>query len=123
MSAKTPGNGSVAEPGLVGIAPGSGVIICPPVSVCQHVSTMEHRPEEIAAGGVLHSFGLSGRPGGIEDEQRMLGVYTRRLAGIGLTADRFMPPHVPPRRHRDAAAGALIDPHGLDGLAAAHGER
>lgn len=31
-----------AEPGFIGVAPGSGVITCPPVSVCQNVSTMEH---------------------------------------------------------------------------------
>ena len=31
----TPKKGSVAEPGLVAIAPGSGVIKIEPVSVCQ----------------------------------------------------------------------------------------
>ena len=35
-----PKNGSVAEPGLVGVAPGSGVIMMPPVSVCHQVSTI-----------------------------------------------------------------------------------
>jgi hypothetical protein len=30
----TPKNGRVAEPGLVGVAPGRGVSRCPPVSVC-----------------------------------------------------------------------------------------
>ena len=37
-----PKKGLVAAPGLVGIAPGSGVINIPPVSVCHHVSTMGH---------------------------------------------------------------------------------
>jgi Tripartite ATP-independent periplasmic transporter, DctM component len=35
-----PGSGSVAEPGLVGVAPGSGVIMSPPISVCHQVSTI-----------------------------------------------------------------------------------
>ncbi len=39
----TPKNGTVAEPGFVAMAPGRGVIMCPPVSVCHHVSTMAQR--------------------------------------------------------------------------------
>lgn len=31
-----------AEPGFIGVQPGSGVITWPPVSVCQNVSAMEH---------------------------------------------------------------------------------
>src|SRR5664280_3427830 len=42
-SAITPGNGRVAEPGVVAVAPGSGVIMIIPVSVCHHVSTMGQR--------------------------------------------------------------------------------
>jgi len=38
-----PGSGRVADPGLSGVAPGSGVIICPPVSVCHQVSTIGQR--------------------------------------------------------------------------------
>ncbi|VWC37353.1 hypothetical protein BME24068_06757 [Burkholderia metallica] len=38
-----PGSGSVHEPGTVGVAPGSGVIMWPPVSVCHHVSTIGQR--------------------------------------------------------------------------------
>jgi hypothetical protein len=40
----TPKKGSVAEPGLVGVTPGSGVMRMPPVSVCHHVSTTAQRP-------------------------------------------------------------------------------
>jgi len=36
--------GRVAEPGLSGVAPGSGVIKMPPVSVCHHVSEIGQRP-------------------------------------------------------------------------------
>ena len=38
-----PGNGCVAEPGLVVVTPGSGVIMIAPVSVCHHVSTIGQR--------------------------------------------------------------------------------
>ena len=37
-----PKKGFVAEPGFASIAPGSGVISIPPVSVCHHVSTIGH---------------------------------------------------------------------------------
>ena len=37
-----PGNGNVADPGLVGTQPGIGDINTPPVSVCHHVSTIGH---------------------------------------------------------------------------------
>ena len=39
----TPKNGRVAEPGLSSVAPGSGVIRMPPVSVCHQVSTIGQR--------------------------------------------------------------------------------
>jgi hypothetical protein len=42
-SAATPGSGRVQEPGLVGIAPGSGEIMIMPVSVCHQVSTIGQR--------------------------------------------------------------------------------
>src|SRR6185437_13849604 len=40
ISGFTPKNGRVAEPGLSAVAPGSGVIRMPPVSVCHQVSTI-----------------------------------------------------------------------------------
>ena len=43
MAGLTPKNGSVADPGFKAVAPGSGVINMPPVSVCHQVSTMGHR--------------------------------------------------------------------------------
>ena len=39
----TPKNGRVAEPGFSAVAPGSGVIMMPPVSVCHQVSTIGQR--------------------------------------------------------------------------------
>jgi hypothetical protein len=40
----TPNIGLEAEPGFSAWAPGSGVIITPPVSVCHQVSTIGQRP-------------------------------------------------------------------------------
>src|SRR5712664_1988506 len=62
MSAKIPGKGSVAEPGLVGIAPGSGEIRWPPVSVCHHVSTIGQRPPPTVSWYHIHASGLIGSP-------------------------------------------------------------
>jgi hypothetical protein len=43
MSVMIPGSGKVHEPGFNGVAPGSGVIMWPPVSVCHQVSTIGQR--------------------------------------------------------------------------------
>src|ERR1700682_136560 len=61
-SAITPGNGFVAAAGLVGIAPGSGVIRIAPVSVCHHVSTIGQRPRPITSRYHIHASGLIGSP-------------------------------------------------------------
>ena len=47
MSASMPGSGSVHEPGLVAVTPGSGEIMMAPVSVCHQVSTIGQRPPPI----------------------------------------------------------------------------
>src|SRR5438477_2205219 len=61
-AASTPKKGSVALPGLVGIAPGSGVIRIEPVSVCHHVSTIGQRPPPIFLWYHIHASGLIGSP-------------------------------------------------------------
>ncbi len=61
-SANTPGNGCVAEPGLVAVMPGSGVIMMPPVSVCHHVSTIGQRSAPITLWYQSQAFGLIGSP-------------------------------------------------------------
>src|ERR1044071_7264104 len=43
ISAEMPGNGFVADPGFSVVAPGSGVIMIAPGSVCHHVSTTGQR--------------------------------------------------------------------------------
>src|SRR5437870_13413397 len=61
-SGTIPGKGSVADPGLVGIAPGSGVIMWPPVSVCHQVSTIGQRPPPTVSWYHIHASGLIGSP-------------------------------------------------------------
>src|SRR6516165_12830705 len=61
-AADTPGSGRVAEPGLVGVSPGSGEIMMAPVSVCHHVSTTGHRSPPITLWYHSHALGLMGSP-------------------------------------------------------------
>src|ERR1035438_430224 len=61
-STMIPGKGRVAEPGLVAMAPGSGVIKMAPVSVCHQVSTMGQRPRPITSRYHIHASGLMGSP-------------------------------------------------------------
>ena len=62
ISGSTPKNGTVAAPGLVGTAPGSGVMRIPPVSVCHHVSTIGERPLPTWVLYQRQASGLSGSP-------------------------------------------------------------
>ena len=57
-----PGSGNVADPGFVVVAPGSGLIMIPPVSVCHHVSTTGQRPPPITSRYHIHASGLIGSP-------------------------------------------------------------
>src|SRR4029453_7414524 len=58
----TPGKGRVQEPGLVGVAPGSGEIMIAPVSVCHHVWTIGHRPPPMILLYQIQASGLIGSP-------------------------------------------------------------
>ena len=57
-----PKKGSVAEPGLVGMAPGKGEIMIPPVSVCHQVSTIGHRSLPTFTWYHRQASGLMGSP-------------------------------------------------------------
>ena len=59
---RTPKNGRVADPGLSAVAPGSGAIIAPPVSVCHQVSTTGQRPPPTTSRYHIHASGLMGSP-------------------------------------------------------------
>src|SRR5260221_11909315 len=62
ISAVMPGNARVAEPGLVFVIPGSGVIMVAPVSVCHHVSTIGHRALPITCWYQIHASGVIASP-------------------------------------------------------------
>src|SRR3977135_2307867 len=61
-AASTPKNGRVALPGFVGIAPGNGVIMIAPVSVCHQVSTIGQRPPPTLFRYHIQASGLIGSP-------------------------------------------------------------
>jgi len=46
----------------VGVAPGSGEIMMPPVSVCHHVSTTAQRPSPTTSWYQRQTSGLIGSP-------------------------------------------------------------
>jgi hypothetical protein len=62
IAAMIPGSGSVHEPGTVGVTPGNGVIMWPPVSVCHHVSTIGQRPPPTCSWYHIQASGLIGSP-------------------------------------------------------------
>jgi hypothetical protein len=57
-----PGNANVAEPGLVVVIPGSGVMRIIPVSVCHHVSTIGAFPPPTCSWYQSQASGLIGSP-------------------------------------------------------------
>src|SRR5258708_36852342 len=77
ISGDTPGSGRVADPGLAGVAPGTGEIMMLPVSVCHHVSTMGQRSFPITRWYQCHAVGLIGSPTEpskrSEERSRLLG--------------------------------------------------
>src|SRR5262245_47948739 len=62
ISGTTPKNGRVAQPGVVSVTPGSGVIMIAPVSVCHHVSTIGQRLPPMTRWYQTHASGLIGSP-------------------------------------------------------------
>ena len=52
----------MADPGLVEVIPGSGVIMMLPVSVCHQVSTTGQRPPPMTRWYHSHALGLIGSP-------------------------------------------------------------
>ncbi len=79
------------------------------------------RLREVAAGGVQDALGLSGRAGGVEDVERVLGRHRLRLVVVALPVDEVVPPHVLVGP-LDVGPGAAHDEHVLDrGVLARHG--
>ena len=57
-----PGSGNVALPGFSVVAPGSGLIMIAPVSVCHQVSTTGQRSPPMCFQYQIHASGLIGSP-------------------------------------------------------------
>src|SRR5690606_15299115 len=72
--------------------------------------------EQVATGGVQHALGLAGAAGGVEDEQRILGVHALGLALGRLAVHDGVVPAVAWHLHVDRAAGVAHHQHGLHGL-------
>ncbi len=89
----------------------------------EHPLHREDRVQQVAAGRVLHALGLAGGTGRIEDEEGMLGIHRRGLAIHRLRTHELVPPLVPAFLHRDVRAGAPVHDHGVQLLAATHGDR
>ena len=71
-------------------------------------------PEQIAARGVQHALGLTRRAGGVEDEQRILGVHRLgRAVSVGLGGLQPIV-EVAALDHRHVGAGAADDQDGID---------
>src|SRR5690349_19605645 len=79
-----PGSGVIAEPGLVAVTPGSGLIMMAPVSVCHQVSTTGQRPPPIVVRYHIHASGLIGSP--TEPSSRS----DDRSWALGTSAPHFM---------------------------------
>ena len=81
---------------------------------------MRHRGlGQIAAGGVQDALGLTGGPGSVENEQRMLGVVGHIGVLGGLLGDQLVPPQVASFFDVHALTIALDDDdvlHGVPGL-------
>src|SRR5947207_13549448 len=57
-----PGSAAIAEPGLVDVTPGSGLIMMAPVSVCHQVSTIGQASRPLFARYHIHASGLIASP-------------------------------------------------------------
>ena len=89
ISGCTPKNGRVAEPGLSLVAPGSGVMRMPPVSVCHQVSTTGQRRLADHAVIPFPGFRVDRLADRAEQPQRgARGLRHGGVAGLHQRADR-----------------------------------
>ena len=78
MSAPMPGQRERRAPGFSVVAPGSGLIMMAPVSVCHHVSTTGQRSPPMCCQYQTHASGLIGSPTRAEQPQR------RQVVALGV---------------------------------------
>ena len=62
------------------------------IPVIEHILVSHRRIDQITAGGMQHPFRVTGRTGGIENEQRVFRIhFFRRAVGIGPGTDLVIP--------------------------------
>ena len=71
---------------------------------------------------MLHALGFSGRAGGVQDKQRVLSAHGHRRTYAALTGQGVAKSFVAAGHHIACSGGALVNKHGFDRLAAAHGQ-
>ena len=79
--------------------------------------------DQVTTGGVQHALGLAGAAGGVEDEQRILGIHALGLALDRLRIDDGVIPAVARHLHVDRGMGVAHHQHGLDRLGARQFQR
>src|SRR6218665_2057946 len=89
-AAAMPGSASVQLPGTSGVAPGSGAITWPPVSVCQKVSTMGQRSPPTFLWYHIQASGLIGSP---TPPRRARAPPSQPPRGAALAAHVLVVPH------------------------------
>ena len=101
--------GVARHPADIGSAPVDVAVV-----VVEHVLVRHRGVDVIAAGRVQHALGFAGRAGGIEDEQRVLGVHLLARALRVHDVRGLVVPDVAHRIHVDGAAGAAHHDHVVD---------
>jgi hypothetical protein len=79
------------------------------VPVVEHVLERVRGIDQVAAARVQHAFGLAGRAGGVEDEQRVLGADRDRRAVRARCRQQLLVVQVAARLPGHLAAGAAHD--------------
>jgi hypothetical protein len=81
------------------------------------------RIQQITTGGMQHALRLAGGTGGVEDEQRILGVHAFRLALGRLAVHHIVEPAVARGLHVHRAAGMADHQYGFHRVGAGQLER
>ena len=91
--------------------------------VVEHPFQRHDAAKQIAAGAVLHAFGLAGGAGSVKNKQRMLGIHPFRFAFAGLVGHQILPPNIAAFNHGHLRIGARQHHHFFHAGAVATGQR